>query len=194
MGTDSPTSPQEIAAKLASHEAFRQTDDEETRCNVARTLADPNAWRGIVASCISPILHSYSNGELSLGDAVDILGRIAIGCWPQDRVQLLGLLGALALRITPRKLKPGEKTPLYPSCIKSGTADLVLVLKDRQPDKRRAPTAYDPTSPIITEALQVLTTIRWFGDAPTPQPATIDHWVRTRIRELLERSARQGSS
>ena len=140
---------------------FRPTPDEQERREAARTLRDAATWQRIASSCVEPILRSYELGELTFEEALDIVGRIAIGCWPQARVELLGTAAALALRIpNHQKRKPGVTKPLYPACIKSGAADLILSFKESQPEKRRTPTAYDPNSPLIQEALQILTIMR----------------------------------
>lgn len=160
----------------------RLTPEEEHRQAAARKLADPEVWSMAASSTIESILRSYELGEVTFQQALEIVGRISIGCWPQGRIQILGMAATLALRIRRQPAKKrGQHKPRYPSCIKIGTAEVILSLKKRQPATRRVPTAYDSTSPIILQAIDVLTTMRWFGDAPTPAPRTIDDWVRERL-------------
>ena len=45
------------------------------------------------------------------------------------------------------------------------------------------PTAYDKSSPLIRQALRILTLLKWFGKAPTPRRR------RSTIREIIEASA-----
>jgi hypothetical protein len=149
------------------------------------------AWRKITASCIEPTLRSYEVGELTFEDALDRIDRISIACPHQVRMQLLGTMGYLARRVSRRERT--TRRPPYPECVRVGTADLVLSLKGESPAARITPGAanragrYDPSSPLIRRALDILTTIDWFGPAGPPSPATIDDWVRSRQREAGEK-------
>ncbi len=182
--------PEQVAAIMEVLDpAFRLTEEETQRRDAARRLVDPDNWRVIVASCLSLIRESYDNGELDLDDAVEAVGRIAIGCWPQDRVRLLGTMAALLLQRTVKPRGAGDRRPTYATWIKRGTADLILLLKEREPTARLTPGRqnrkglFDPSSPIIRDALEILGQLRWFGNDPLPRPRTIDDWVRERGRE-----------
>jgi len=170
---------------------WRLTPEERRRRDAARALADPDTWRKIGSSCVEPILGSYQKGHITIAEATDIIDRISIGCWPQARVELIGETAALALRVPSHQdRKPGETKPVYPECIKSGTADLIICLKEKKPKKRVTPgisnrSTFDPSSPLIEETLQILTTLRWFGDVPTPAPSTIADWVKWRRLQRL---------
>src|SRR5688572_22366936 len=84
--------PEQVAAAMEILDStFQLTPEERERRDAARRLADPDGWRVITASCLSLIRESYDLGELTLQDAIEAVGRIAIGCWPQNRVQLLGM-------------------------------------------------------------------------------------------------------
>lgn len=172
---------------------YRLTPDERQRRDAARSLTAPDTWRMIVASCIDPIVRSRELDQLTFGDAVDIVKRISIGCWLPARIQLVGVIAILAPSVsTDQQRKPGDRRPRYPACIKSGTADLLLLLKKDNRRVRLTPDAYDVGgydggSPLIDEALRVLSIMRWFGDAPTPAGDTIADWVRTRKQEQLAR-------
>lgn len=58
--------------------------------------ADPDTWRAITASCLQLIVESYDDGEVTLTDSVEAVGRIAIGCRPQ--YLLIGDRGSTSFR------------------------------------------------------------------------------------------------
>jgi hypothetical protein len=70
---------------------FRLSLDEQQRRDGARQLMDAEAWKTFTSSCIVGVRRSYEAGEIVVEEAIRGVGRIAIGCWPQDRVQHLGL-------------------------------------------------------------------------------------------------------
>jgi hypothetical protein len=98
-------------------------------------------------------------------------------------------MAALLLQRQSKPLAIGERRPQYPTWIKRGTTELILLLQEREPEKRLTPgisnrsITYDPSSPLIDEALEILTILKWFGDQPVPRPGTIDDWVRERRKE-----------
>ncbi len=182
------TSEQVAAIVEVLDPAFRLTEEETQRRDAARRLIDPDNWRVFVASCLSLIRESYDNREIDLEDAVEAVGRIAIGCWPQARATLLGTMAALLLQRISKPRGAGDRKPAYATWIRRGTADLVIVLKEREPTARLTPgrqnrDSYDPSSPIIRDALVILNQLKWFGNQPIPMPGTIDDWVRERRKE-----------
>jgi hypothetical protein len=92
------TPDQRNAALEALDPAFRLTPDEARRRDSAWTLADPATWRATAASCIVHVVESYGRGEFDMLGAVNAMHLAAIGCWAQDRVQLIGLMAAEARR------------------------------------------------------------------------------------------------
>jgi hypothetical protein len=84
--------PEQCAAVLLS-------PDEQRQREAAWQLADAKAWREIAGSCVTHVLESYRRGDVDLRDALGAIHRAAIGCWAQDRIHLLALTAARALRI-----------------------------------------------------------------------------------------------
>ena len=188
------TPDQQNAAVEHLDPAFRLTPDEQQRRDAAWNLADATTWRAIAAICIQHVVDSYGRGDIDMKDALAAMHRAAIGCWAQDRARLLGTTAVLALRKEPLKKARGQRSPKWPLWVQNATADLVLYGQVRSPELRRSPLpAYsetdivtepgDGTSPLIAWALDILTTIGWFGEAGVPKPTTVDDWVRARLRE-----------
>jgi hypothetical protein len=174
--------------------ALRLTPDEQRRRNAAWSMADPTGWRMLAASCIRHVVESYGRGEFDMFDAVNAMHLAAIGCWAQDRVRLIGLMAEEARRRSPPKKGRGQRPPKWPLWVQNATADLVLDAQARDPQLRRTPLpAYsepdivkepgDGTSEPITRAIEVLTSLGWFGKVGAPKPSTVDDWVRARLRE-----------
>jgi hypothetical protein len=185
------TSPSAVDAVLNESDASFQLGLEELRRREAALaiVGDANAWQRYTASLIKPLLLSCRENELSLEDALTWLDRVSIACLRSTRMSLLGTFAYLALR-TPRS---GLQTrrPQYPKCVRTGTADLVLTLKNQSPTARVTPGSqnrkrHDPSSPLIDEALRVLTVLEFFAPSYPPSPATIADWVRARRKETDE--------
>jgi hypothetical protein len=184
--------PDAVAAEIERLDPrFQLTSEQQRRRDAALTLADPETWRKITASCIEPTLCSYQAGELTFEDALDRIDRISVACPHQVRMQLLGTMAYLARRVSRRERM--ARRPPYPECVRTGTADLVLSLKVESPTARVTPGAsnragrYDRSSPLIRKALDILATLDWFGPTGPPSPATVDDWVRSRQKEAGEK-------
>jgi hypothetical protein len=163
---------------------FQLTPEEHQRCEAARTIQDAPTWRATVSSLIELILYSHAQAELTVDEGLDFVWRVSIGCFPQDRIHLLGTFAYLARTQLARNSK--RRKPTYPTCLRIGTADLILSIKSASPDVRVTPRRtgnYDDSSPIIRKALEVLKVMNWFGAAPEPAPDTIASWVRERQKE-----------
>src|SRR5688572_11791283 len=77
--------PEQVAAIMAASDLrFAWTSDEERRRRAALELADPSVWRQVAASYVEPIVRTYTLGEIDFDEAIQILGRVSIGCMPQD--------------------------------------------------------------------------------------------------------------
>ena len=71
----------------------------------------------------------------------------------------------------------------------------MLAVKAQAPELRLTPGAanrdgHDPSSPVIEQALAILTMLDYFGAPGRPSPDTIDKWVRQRRKDLGEQLPR----
>jgi hypothetical protein len=175
--------PEQRAAALAILDPVLQlTAEEQEQRDAALRLEDAETWTITVWRLITPIAESYERGDLTPLDVIALVHRISIACGPQERLQLLGRSALEMRRRHPRPRARGERRPQYSKCVRDVTAELVLLLKEQHPTERWSPTAYDKSSPLIDRALETLVVIGWFGDQPTPQPATVEDWVQA-LRE-----------
>jgi hypothetical protein len=172
--------------------AFRLPPDEQERREVAWQLANATSWREIAESCIPSVVESYRLAELDPLQVISAMHRATIGCWTQHRVSLLGLTVAMILRIKPVKRARGQRSPPWPFWLQHATAALVLEGQRRSPGRRTPKPPSDPdevsepgagTSAPIAWALEILTTIGWFGKARVPKPKTVNGWVSARLQE-----------
>ena len=182
--------PDQRAAVLESlDDAFRLTPDEQRCREAAWALADADLWQKMASSNVIHVVESYRLGHVTFTQAIAGIHRASVGCWAQARVHIVGVTALKLLRTVPSPKTRGQRSPTWPLWIQNATADLILVRQDHVPGVRRSPihadvaeNPADRTSPIIEWALEILTSIGWFGDAGTPTARTIDEWVRRRER------------
>ena len=106
--------------------SLRLSSEEQRQREAAWQLADEPAWRTIAQSCVTLIIESYRRGDMDLGETLAAIQRASIGCWVQNRLHLLGLTAALALRTNPIPKKRGYRSPRWPLWVQTATAALVL--------------------------------------------------------------------
>lgn len=165
------------------------TPEERQRRDAAWALADAGMWQQVASSNVIHVVESYRLGHVTFTEAMEGIHRVSVGCWAQVRVRILGLTAVRLLRTVPAKRRPGQRSPAWPLWIQNATADLILTRQDQAPGVRRSPRhsdvatrPADRTSPIIQWAMEILTSIGWFGDAGIPTSGTVDDWVRKRQR------------
>jgi hypothetical protein len=178
------------AALLEHMDPTLRLTPEELRCrDAAWALADADTWHMMASSNVVHVVESYRLGHVTIAGALEGIQRASVGCWAQTRVRIVGLTAVRLLRTVPAKRKPGQRSPAWPLWIQNATADLILTRQDEAPGVRRSPkhpdvatSPADRSSPIIEWAMEILTSIGWFGNAGIPTAGTVDDWVRRRQR------------
>ena len=182
--------PAQQAGLLEHMDPTLRLTPEELRCREAAwALADADLWQQMASSNVIHVVESYRLGHVTFTEAMEGIHRASVGCWAQIRVRILGLTAVRLLRTVPSKRRPGQRSPAWPLWIQNATADLILTRHDHVPGARRSPrhpdvaaTPADRTSPIIEWAMEILTSIGWFGSSGIPTAGTVDDWVRNRRR------------
>jgi hypothetical protein len=165
--------------------ALRLTPEEQSRRAIARTFAPAEVWGSTAASCLVHIVESYRRGHVDMHGAISDMQRICVGANSQFRILMLGLTAARLLQEQQDERKHGQRPPTWPLWLKTATADLIIVKQRYSPDERLSPSPHyaEQSSPLIEDALDILTRIGWYHPDNVPTQRTVYEWVRARLKE-----------